>query len=104
VVTATTVGYGDISPSTTAGRIIAILLMVTGISAMSMVTASVATYFLRHAKTRNVHIEHIREQLDDWDKMDTPQRKQLIAMLAALAETAHVDGTNSNAGEEIRAK
>lgn len=44
-VTATTVGYGDISPSTGAGRIIAAILMICGIGFISMLTGTVATYF-----------------------------------------------------------
>lgn len=45
-VTATTVGYGDLSPSTTIGRIIAALLMIVGIGTIGMLTGTIATYFL----------------------------------------------------------
>jgi voltage-gated potassium channel len=45
VVTATTVGYGDISPTTTEGRLIAVLLMLVGIGAISILTATVASFF-----------------------------------------------------------
>lgn len=43
--TTTTVGYGDISPTTVAGRIIAICLMLVGIGFVAMLTAAVAQRF-----------------------------------------------------------
>ena len=45
IVTATTVGYGDISPATTEGRLIAVVLMLVGIGVIGVFTATVATYF-----------------------------------------------------------
>lgn len=45
-VTSTTVGYGDISPSTQFGRVIAALLMLTGIGTIGMVTSSISVYFI----------------------------------------------------------
>ena len=45
--TITTVGYGDITPHTVAGRIIGILTMVVGISTFAIVTAKVAEFLVR---------------------------------------------------------
>lgn len=42
VVTATTVGYGDISPKTITGRVIATMLMVSGLCLLSILTASMS--------------------------------------------------------------
>lgn len=47
IVTVTTVGYGDIYPVTTGGRIIAIFLMLGGIATLSAVTAVIAAYLVR---------------------------------------------------------
>lgn len=44
--TITTVGYGDIYPVTTAGRIIAVFTMVVGISTLAVVTARIAKFLI----------------------------------------------------------
>ena len=46
VVTLTTVGYGDLSPATTGGRVTAVVLMVTSIGVVSFITANVAAFFI----------------------------------------------------------
>lgn len=46
LVTLTTVGYGDISPQTSAGRLIAIVLMLTGIGFLSMLTSTISSYLI----------------------------------------------------------
>ncbi len=47
VTTVTTVGYGDRFPTTTEGRLLAVLLMLVGISLVGVITASVASWFVR---------------------------------------------------------
>jgi voltage-gated potassium channel len=47
VTTVTTVGYGDRFPTTTEGRLLAVLLMITGISLVGVITASVAAWFVK---------------------------------------------------------
>jgi len=47
IVTITTVGYGDIYPVTTGGRIVAILLMFVGIGTLGVYTAAIASYVVK---------------------------------------------------------
>lgn len=47
ITTVTTVGYGDRYPTTTEGRFLAVLLMITGISLVGVITASVAAWFVK---------------------------------------------------------
>jgi voltage-gated potassium channel len=47
ITTVTTVGYGDKYPTTTEGRFLAVILMITGISLVGVLTASVAAWFVK---------------------------------------------------------
>ena len=47
VVTVTTVGYGDLYPHTVAGRLVAMLLMLVGIGFIAVLTASIASVFVK---------------------------------------------------------
>ncbi len=49
ITTVTTVGYGDLYPVTTAGRVVAAALMIVGISVLGVVTAGVAAWFVSAA-------------------------------------------------------
>ena len=47
ITTVTTVGYGDRFPTTSTGRLLAVGLMLVGISLMGVITASVAAWFVK---------------------------------------------------------
>jgi voltage-gated potassium channel len=47
IVTATTGGYGDLYPKTVASRVVAMLLMLVGIGFISVLTAAVASVFVK---------------------------------------------------------
>ena len=47
ITTVTTVGYRDRFPTTTEGRLLAVMLMIVGISLVGVITASVAAWFVK---------------------------------------------------------
>lgn len=73
IVTITTVGYGDLSPVTATGRIIAVGLMIGGIALLGTVTATLASWLVdkvsaggTSAQTATVeHINALREEIRD---------------------------------------
>lgn len=50
--TVTTVGYGDVTPTQTGGRVIAALVMLTGIGFLAVVTASVTAALVESSRRR----------------------------------------------------
>ena len=50
--TVTTVGYGDVAPTTTEGRVVAGVLMIAGIAVISLVTAAISAGFVRRWQER----------------------------------------------------
>lgn len=60
--TMTTVGYGDIAPTTSAARLLAVLLMLVGIGFVAVVTGAIAERFVGH---RTRHDPRILAALDD---------------------------------------
>jgi voltage-gated potassium channel len=51
VVTVTTVGYGDLTPTTVEGRLIAMVVMFVGIGFLSVLTATIASFFVKTERT-----------------------------------------------------
>ncbi len=66
MITATTVGYGDITPITTTGRIVAILLALMGWFSFSIVTAFISSGLLRYInllKTGGIIMADLKEHI-----------------------------------------
>ena len=60
VVTATTVGYGDISPSSVGGRIVAAILMFTGIGLLSTMAATITAFLVGQEERSDIQELHDR--------------------------------------------
>jgi len=60
LVTVFTVGYGDIKPETTGGRVVAILVMFAGISLLSLITATVSSIFVARRIREGQGLEKVK--------------------------------------------
>lgn len=65
VQTVTTVGYGDTVPQTVAGRVLATLVMLTGIGFISVVTAAITAAFIESARRRLTEEAAASDLLED---------------------------------------
>jgi len=71
ITTVTTVGYGDVYPVTNTGRVIAVLLMIGGISLVGVVTAALASWIIQRVAEEETeiqtatadHIEELRSEI-----------------------------------------
>jgi voltage-gated potassium channel len=52
VQTVTTVGYGDLVPTSTTGRLVAALVMIGGIGFLTVITAAITSTFIENTRTR----------------------------------------------------
>ncbi|MFZ1081768.1 MAG: ion channel [Candidatus Kryptoniota bacterium] len=60
VVTITTVGYGDIVPHTVLGRVVGILVMLSGISVISLLTATISSIFITRRIRESQGLQQIK--------------------------------------------
>jgi voltage-gated potassium channel len=73
--TVTTVGYGDIVPKQTAGKIIAAFMMLGGLSLLSVITAAITSGFVSRAEA---------QRRDSGDDPVLTRVDQLAAQLRAI--------------------
>ncbi|BDR57849.1 potassium channel family protein [Xylocopilactobacillus apicola] len=78
IATATTVGYGDISPQTPVGRFAAIMLMFVGIGLIGSITSAITTFFTQNKEDNNTEI--ILRKLDEIER----ENQQLHAEISKL--------------------
>lgn len=83
IVTVTTVGYGDISPETGIGRVMAVVLMVFGIGFISMLTGTITTYFTNRANENKSSLKD--QKLEELIyEMDNEEREMLFKIANIL--------------------
>jgi voltage-gated potassium channel len=61
IVTVTTVGYGDVVPHNTAGRIVGAILMLLGIGFISLLTATIASTFIASDEEEDTRLDELVE-------------------------------------------
>ena len=65
VVRVTSVGYGDVSPVTTEGRLIAIALIVVGIGFLGLLTATITSFFCDQERSdESQALEHRLDRIE----------------------------------------
>lgn len=81
IVTVSTVGYGDISVVTRGGRIVACILMITGVGFLSMLTSTMSTFFFnRHTKRLiNNNSENTQNSILDISNLSEENKKNIIS-------------------------
>jgi len=78
IVTLTTVGYGDVVPRTTAGRLAGVALMITGIAVLGVLAGTLASLF---------HFQERGEPASpDGSESERPLSDELVALRAELQE------------------
>lgn len=85
VVTITTVGYGDVVPSTAIGKLISIITVLLGVSIVSLFTASIVSAVMSE---KEVELrEEIRRVIEKYEKKVVNDRdKELLAEIRKLLE------------------
>lgn len=87
-VTATTVGYGDITPTTILGKCIASILIVSGTVFISILTGTIVAKVMKKTNKDQDYkkkvISEIKEKLDDFDELSEEEIKQIYNVLKGL--------------------
>lgn len=75
IATATTIGYGDISPDTFIGKLAAILLMFVGIGFVGVLTSSITNFFI-HSHT-NDRMEEVLDKLTKLEQSNAELKEEI---------------------------
>ncbi len=75
-VTAATVGYGDLSPSTNAGRIVASLLMLVGIGLIGSLTSSITSFFLHPIEEKSFSSDKVEMVFTMYQSLSDEEKEE----------------------------
>ena len=72
VSTVSTVGYGDVVPETGPGRVVGVVLMLTGISLIPLITSVVVSILIAQGtrKSREAELEHLGRIFERLDALE----------------------------------
>ncbi len=94
-VTITTVGYGDIVPTTLGGKIVAVTLMLSGIGMIGYLSSTITTFFINKAKSKpsfkNAQIELIKEHIDNVENLSSEDIEEICNTLKTLSKKIESD-------------
>ena len=84
-----------IYPTTSLGRIIAVLLMIIGLGLVGMLSGTIATYFLSQKKIKNCYrssvLEDIKDKLDNFDDLSSDELDDICLVLKSLKSSQTMD-------------
>ncbi len=109
LVTTTTVGYGDISPETSGGRVLAGILMVVGIGFLGLVTGSVATYFVdrlskgskEKLSVADEQIEYVKSKLDEIESLRKEDVQHICLVIQDIWKCSSVNSKDKKIPKEM---
>jgi len=81
--TVSTVGYGDVTPTDAAGRLIGALVMLQGLAFLSIITAGITSMFVRRVQTQRDSEEDIAADRLDLRLRDISTRLDRLESLLA---------------------
>ena len=84
-----------IYPTTNLGRIIAVLLMITGLGFVGMLSGTITTYFLAEKKIKNNYrssvLEDIKDKLDNFEALSIDELEDICLVLKSLKSSQTMD-------------
>ena len=82
-VTTTTVGYGDIAPTSIGGRIIACILMIVGIGLVGSLTSTITSYFIQEPQKHisDVSSDKVKMTLILYDQLNAEEKAEVVNIL-----------------------
>lgn len=96
IVTATTVGYGDVIPATDSGRIIAGIVMFVGIGAVAITTASLARRYIESDLEREIEPEVARRLEERFSTLESHLVERLERQETALLQVLAPDDEDTD--------
>ena len=101
--TVTTVGYGDVYPVTTEGRIIASIVMIVGIAILGIFISTLGATLIESRlkekkyttpKLANQAKELIKKKIDELEKLDADDLNTLMAMIKSINDISKSSGSS----------